>query len=184
MLTADFDYDLPPELIAQHPAPDRTEARMMVVHREPQRIEHWHVADLPEYLRANGITLDLFFHDSLHSYLNTLGELVWFAPFYQPGCLLACHDAKMDWQPGLGVGRAIREFADTLKLPYVILDTTCGLAVARWRPDVDAQALRGLQQKVDALERQANNWRLLLLRKIKSQLVRLLTGARPIQNPA
>nr|NIP98198.1 S-adenosylmethionine:tRNA ribosyltransferase-isomerase [Akkermansiaceae bacterium] len=33
MLTSDFDYDLPPELIAKHPLPDRAASRMMVVER-------------------------------------------------------------------------------------------------------------------------------------------------------
>ena len=31
--TADFSYDLPPELIAQHPAERRDESRLMVINR-------------------------------------------------------------------------------------------------------------------------------------------------------
>ena len=38
--TADFDYDLPPELIAQSPAPRRDESRLMIIHRAESRIEH------------------------------------------------------------------------------------------------------------------------------------------------
>ncbi len=45
-----YDYELPRELIAQHPLPVRTDARLMVVHRAENRIEHAHVRDLPEYL--------------------------------------------------------------------------------------------------------------------------------------
>jgi len=45
-----YDYDLPRELIAQHPLAVRTDARLMVVHRAENRIEHAHVRDLPEYL--------------------------------------------------------------------------------------------------------------------------------------
>jgi len=52
-----FDYLLPPELIAQTPVP-RGESRLMVVHRESQRIEHRSFPDLLEYLRA-GDTLVL-----------------------------------------------------------------------------------------------------------------------------
>ncbi|HTH47964.1 MAG TPA: S-adenosylmethionine:tRNA ribosyltransferase-isomerase, partial [Candidatus Limnocylindria bacterium] len=33
MLTVEFDYLLPPELIAQHPAPQRDGSRLMVLQR-------------------------------------------------------------------------------------------------------------------------------------------------------
>lgn len=36
----DFDYDLPPELIAQHPLPHRDDSRMMVVDRRAGTIRH------------------------------------------------------------------------------------------------------------------------------------------------
>lgn len=55
MHTADFTYDLPPELIAQEPAPDRSSARMLVLRRETGDIEHRRVADLPEYLRSGDL---------------------------------------------------------------------------------------------------------------------------------
>jgi len=47
-----FDYDLPRELIAQEPLQNRSDARLMVVDRESQRISHAHVRDLPELLHA------------------------------------------------------------------------------------------------------------------------------------
>ena len=43
-------YDLPPELIAAHPAPDRESARLLVVDDEPGRLEHAFIRDLPERL--------------------------------------------------------------------------------------------------------------------------------------
>lgn len=53
MLTSDFDYELPPDRIAQHPAP-RGESRLLVLDREgPDR--HRHVRDLPELLRAGDL---------------------------------------------------------------------------------------------------------------------------------
>lgn len=52
MKTSDFDYELPPELIAQEPLRERTASRMLVVHRASGRLEHRHSADLPEYLSA------------------------------------------------------------------------------------------------------------------------------------
>ena len=48
----DFDYTLPDELIAQRPLADRTAARMLVVSRADDSIEHAQVRHLPEYLRA------------------------------------------------------------------------------------------------------------------------------------
>src|SRR5438876_10085534 len=37
---SDYDYDLPVELIAQRPLPRREDARMMVLRRDAQTIEH------------------------------------------------------------------------------------------------------------------------------------------------
>ena len=55
--TIEFDYPLPPELIAQHPADRRDGARMMVLHRADQRIEHRRFADLPDYLQAGDLVV-------------------------------------------------------------------------------------------------------------------------------
>ncbi len=48
--TSDYEYVLPPELIATHPAARREESRLLVYHRAEDRIEHRHFYDLPEYL--------------------------------------------------------------------------------------------------------------------------------------
>ncbi|MCS7305658.1 MAG: tRNA preQ1(34) S-adenosylmethionine ribosyltransferase-isomerase QueA [Thermoguttaceae bacterium] len=48
---AHYDYHLPKRLIAQAPLPNRADARMMVLRRADQTLEHWHVRDLPELLR-------------------------------------------------------------------------------------------------------------------------------------
>jgi len=47
-----FEYDLPPELIAQRPAERRAQARMLALQRESGDIEHRRFRDLPDYLRA------------------------------------------------------------------------------------------------------------------------------------
>jgi S-adenosylmethionine:tRNA ribosyltransferase-isomerase len=49
--TSDFYYDLPEELIAQHPAEKRDHSRLMVLHRESGEIEHKHFYDIIDYLR-------------------------------------------------------------------------------------------------------------------------------------
>jgi S-adenosylmethionine:tRNA ribosyltransferase-isomerase len=55
MLTSDFDYHLPPELIASEPLPDRAASRMMVVNRATGQIEHKHFRDLISYVREGDL---------------------------------------------------------------------------------------------------------------------------------
>ena len=50
MKTADFDYALPPELIAQTPVEPRDASRLMVVDRRTGNVAHHHFHDLPEFL--------------------------------------------------------------------------------------------------------------------------------------
>ncbi|MCC7474560.1 MAG: tRNA preQ1(34) S-adenosylmethionine ribosyltransferase-isomerase QueA [Pirellulales bacterium] len=45
-----FEYDLPRRLIAQEPLQNRADARLMLVDRARQLIEHYHVRDLPQML--------------------------------------------------------------------------------------------------------------------------------------
>lgn len=47
---SDYDYNLPEELIAQHPLPERAGSRMMVLSRETKSIAHHGFADLPRFL--------------------------------------------------------------------------------------------------------------------------------------
>ena len=44
--TADYDYQLPKELIALHPSPNRDCSRMMLVDRQRQKVSHLRFADL------------------------------------------------------------------------------------------------------------------------------------------
>lgn len=50
MQTSDFDYELPPELIAQHPPERRGQSRLMVVDRSRGSISHHRFADFPDFL--------------------------------------------------------------------------------------------------------------------------------------
>ncbi|MCL2878425.1 MAG: tRNA preQ1(34) S-adenosylmethionine ribosyltransferase-isomerase QueA [Acidobacteria bacterium] len=50
MKLTDFDFTLPDELIAQHPAPERDGSRMMLVRRETGKREHLLFRDLPDIL--------------------------------------------------------------------------------------------------------------------------------------
>jgi S-adenosylmethionine:tRNA ribosyltransferase-isomerase len=53
--TADFDYALPPDLIAQKPAAGRDQSRLLVAHRASRRLEHRRFPDLLEYLREGDV---------------------------------------------------------------------------------------------------------------------------------
>lgn len=55
MLTADFDYTLPEELIAQVPPAIRGTSRMMVLDRTKPGIAHRHISDITDYLRAGDL---------------------------------------------------------------------------------------------------------------------------------
>ncbi len=52
---SDFDYDLPPELIAQHPLPHRQDSRMMVVDRKSGKVRHSRFREFPGSMSAGGI---------------------------------------------------------------------------------------------------------------------------------
>lgn len=49
MKLSKFKFKLPPELLAQHPAQERDESRMMVVHRDTGEIEHKMFKDIIDY---------------------------------------------------------------------------------------------------------------------------------------
>jgi len=51
MRVADFDYHLPPELIAQEPAERRDQSRLLVLPRDGGQLQHRGFADLPDYLK-------------------------------------------------------------------------------------------------------------------------------------
>ncbi|HVR85860.1 MAG TPA: S-adenosylmethionine:tRNA ribosyltransferase-isomerase, partial [Planctomycetota bacterium] len=57
MLVSDFDYPLPPELIAQAPLPRRDQSRLLVLHRDGRR-EHRRFSDLPDYLKGETVYLN------------------------------------------------------------------------------------------------------------------------------
>ncbi|MBS1767339.1 MAG: tRNA preQ1(34) S-adenosylmethionine ribosyltransferase-isomerase QueA [Acidobacteria bacterium] len=50
MKRSDFSFDLPPELIAQHPAERRDGARLLVVDRGTKAWSHRNITDLPELI--------------------------------------------------------------------------------------------------------------------------------------
>ena len=55
ILTSDYDYNLPPERIAQTPIEPRDHARMMVLDREAGTLKHKHITDIVDYLRRGDL---------------------------------------------------------------------------------------------------------------------------------
>ncbi|MBI9100784.1 MAG: tRNA preQ1(34) S-adenosylmethionine ribosyltransferase-isomerase QueA [Spirochaetales bacterium] len=53
MKTSDFYFNLPEELIAQHPVSNRGESRMMVLNRVDGGIEHKMIGELPDLIDSN-----------------------------------------------------------------------------------------------------------------------------------
>ena len=55
ILTSDYDYYLPEELIAQTPLKERSESRLMVLNRKNKTIEHKHFYDIVDILSENDV---------------------------------------------------------------------------------------------------------------------------------
>ena len=55
MKLSQFKYRLPDELIAQHPAANRDESRMMVLHRRTGEIEHRLFKDILNYFNDGDV---------------------------------------------------------------------------------------------------------------------------------
>ncbi|MBI3246252.1 MAG: tRNA preQ1(34) S-adenosylmethionine ribosyltransferase-isomerase QueA [Deltaproteobacteria bacterium] len=55
MLLSDFDYHLPPELIAQEPASERSSSRLLVVDRSSGGLRHVHFSDLGQLLPPDSL---------------------------------------------------------------------------------------------------------------------------------
>ena len=55
MRTADFHFELPPELIAQQPAARRDGSQLLVLHRKSKQIEHRQFSDVLEFFQPGDV---------------------------------------------------------------------------------------------------------------------------------
>ena len=105
MLVTDFDYDLPKELIAQHPLEPRDHSRLLVVDKETGELEHRHFYDLVDYLQPGDL---LVFNDTrviparLHGFKDTGAHVEVF--------LLTRKDAH-DWEVLVKPGKKLQQGA-------------------------------------------------------------------------
>src|SRR5690554_1621641 len=58
MKLSEFKFDLPSGLIALHPAENRDESRLMVIHREDGKIEHKHFKDVIDYFEEGDVLVN------------------------------------------------------------------------------------------------------------------------------
>ncbi|MEZ5570262.1 MAG: tRNA preQ1(34) S-adenosylmethionine ribosyltransferase-isomerase QueA [Halioglobus sp.] len=61
MKRTDFSYSLPPDLIAQHPLPDRSDSRLLVLNGDSGAMQHLGFSNLPGLLKAGDL---LVFNDT------------------------------------------------------------------------------------------------------------------------
>ena len=57
MKLSNFDFNLPPELLAEYPTENRDEARLMVIHRDSGKIEHRLFKDLVDYFGEGDVMI-------------------------------------------------------------------------------------------------------------------------------
>ncbi|MBR4422416.1 MAG: tRNA preQ1(34) S-adenosylmethionine ribosyltransferase-isomerase QueA [Erysipelotrichaceae bacterium] len=55
MKLSDFDFELPEELIAQHPTDKRDDSRLLVLHKKTGEIEHKHFYEIIDYLKPGDV---------------------------------------------------------------------------------------------------------------------------------
>ncbi len=55
MLISEFDYDLPPELIAQNPLEERADSRMLLVNRGEKNFRDEHFCNFPKFLKKDDV---------------------------------------------------------------------------------------------------------------------------------
>ena len=103
MRTSDFDYHLPPELIAQSPIGPRDSSRLLVLYRDTGALEHRQFRDIQEYLRPGDL---MVFNQSrviparLYGRRSDTGSRVEF--------LLLRRNAEGIWQAMARPGRRLR----------------------------------------------------------------------------
>lgn len=73
MKTSDFNYELPEGLIAQEPAKERDQSRLMVIGRAAQNFKHNHFYDIVDYLGPGDL---LVLNDTKVIPANLVGEKV------------------------------------------------------------------------------------------------------------
>ena len=107
MLTSDFDYHLPPEMIAQTPMEPRDHSRLLTMDRVSGRVGHRRFLDLPDLLRPGDL---LVFNDSRVFPARLLGRRE--PSGHEIELLLLTRLADRKWRSLVRPGRRMREGAE------------------------------------------------------------------------
>ena len=141
MKKSDFFYNLPEELIAQHPAEVRDSSRLMHVDRETGALEHRHFTDILDYLKPGDC---LILNDTrvlpcrIYGVKEETGAVVEF--------LLLTRITNTDWECIAGPGKKAREgsrfsFGDGKLIAEVIRVKEDGNRIVRFEFEGDFYAL-------------------------------------------
>lgn len=104
MHISELDYELPPELIAQHPVEPRDTSRLLVCDRATQTHQHRHFYDLPEFLHPGDLLVandTSVINARLHGHKPTGGKVE---------VLLLRKRDEVTWEALVG-GRNVRQIA-------------------------------------------------------------------------
>jgi S-adenosylmethionine:tRNA ribosyltransferase-isomerase len=102
---SDFDYELPEELIAQAPPPERDAARMLVLHRAEQRWEDRIFRELPAFLRRGDC---LVLNDSRVLPSRLFGHRAGWSGSVQVMLLEPVAENPLEWRALVRPGRKMR----------------------------------------------------------------------------
>lgn len=137
MLTAQLDYELPPHLIATQPAQPRDAARLMVVDRQTNHVEHLHVRDLPGLMTHRGHLPNAPRPDDLFV-------------FNQTRVLPALFHAHRADTAGKARGLYLRSFQGNQQCHWEVMLESRGTLRVGERLTLDNQSFLVLTEKLDA----------------------------------
>ena len=103
MNVSDFGFDLPAELIAQAPAPDRGASRLLVLDKSTGTVQHTHVARLAQYFRKGDL---LVVNDTKVFPARLLGARVPSGGAVE--CLLLAHLEDQKWDALVHPGQKLQ----------------------------------------------------------------------------
>ena len=140
MLTSDYDYHLPPHLIAQTPVEPRDHARLMVMDRLSGEVSHHRFTDLPDMLRRGDL---LVFNDSrvfparLRGHLKGSGREI--------ELLLLSRFEGNTWSALVKPGRRMRSGAE-----FIVADESSSIQVGGQVVDVEESGARVVRFEDDS----------------------------------
>jgi S-adenosylmethionine:tRNA ribosyltransferase-isomerase len=103
MNVSDFGFDLPAELIAQAPAPDRGASRLLVLDKSTGSVHHTHVSHLAQYFRQGDL---LVVNDTKVFPARLLGRRVPSGGAVE--CLLLAHLEDQKWEALVHPGQKLQ----------------------------------------------------------------------------